>query len=265
MHGVLRIAKTFLIFLGGLLLGTVGCSDNETAQSAASTMSPSKSAVSIANAQRAQSTNNVSLAEAFPGASSNDLFHLKACIESIDSGRNAFAMRHARELMDSKDADIRLQAVEAFGWIGRFAVNELAEMMADADEIVSSEALRRWELAFGEISSESGKMQAIKTAAMPLKKQDSLDAVMMKLAEIEDYSAVQVLSGIITSTNASPVAVEVARAEYASLAGEPFVDAGRAAQVAKTLKDRAEGIVPEPPKEQALKTQQGKEKHEHVH
>ena len=263
--GVLRMAKTPFVLLGALLLGATGCSDKEAGRSAAPPQASQSTNVPIASAQRAQNTNKVSLAEAFPGASSNELFHLKACIESIDKGRNSFAMRHARELMDSKDVDIRLQAVEAFGWIGRFAVNELAEMMADADEIVSSEALRRWELAFGEISSESGKMQAIEKAAMLLKRQDSLDAVMMKFAELEDYSAVQALSRIITSTNASPVAVEVARAEYASLAGEPFVDAGRAAQVAKTLKDRAEGIVPEPPKEQALKTQQGKEKHEHVH
>ena len=174
-------------------------------------------------------------------------------------------MRHARELMDSTDADVKLQAIEVFGWIGRSAVNELAEMMTDAEEDVSSEAQRQWEMAFDEIPSDPGKIQAIEKAAMMLKKQDSLEAVMMKLAEFDDYNAVQVLCDIITSTNASPVAVEVARSEYATLAGEPFVDAGRAEQVIKTLKDRANGLTPEPPKEQTSKTQQGKERHEHIH
>ena len=263
----MRITQTFSILLGVLLLGAVGCSDKAVEQSVASGASGKGTVQKAVQKTRpvAPATNKVSLAEALSGVTSNELAHIKACQDALDAGRNAFAMRHARELMDSTNVEVRLLAVEAFGWIGRFALNDLAEMMTDADELVSSEAQRRWELAFGEISSESGKMQAIKTAAMPLKKQDPLYAVMMKLSEIEDYNAVQLLSSIITSTNASPVAVEVARAEYASLAGEPFVDAGRAAQVAKTFKDRAEGILPAQPKEQALKTQQGKEQHEHVH
>ena len=259
--------KTSMILLVALLFVFAGCSDKGTEPTTSSGAS-GKDAVQKSvqkSKQAAPATNKVSLAEAFPGATSNELAHLKACIEALDNGRSAFAMRHARELMDSTRAEIRLQAIEAFGWIGRFAVNDLAEMMADADEIVCSEAQRRWELAFGEIPSESGKMQAIEKAAMFLKKQDTLETVMVKLAELEGYNAVQVLCDIITSPDVSAVASEVARSEYASLAGEPFVDARRAAQVAKTLKDRAEGILPLQPKEQTLKTQQGKEQHEHVH
>ena len=73
---------------------------------------------------------------------------------------------------------------------------------------------------------------------------------MMKLAGLEDYNAVRTLCGIITSTNAAPVATEVAREEYASLTGEPFLDAKRAEQVAAILKNQSEGIPPEPTKEQ---------------
>lgn len=261
------IEQTSVILLGTLLLVLAGCSDKGS-KSAVTSGTSGRAAVQTAvqkTKSAALATNKVSLVEALSGVTSNEFAHAKACFDALDNGRNAFAMRHARELMDSTNVEVRLLAIEAFGWIGRFAVNDLAEMMADADELVSSEAQRRWELAFDEIPSESGKMQAIEKAVMFLKKQDTLDVVLMKLAEIECYNAVLVLSDIIASTNVSPVAVEVARTEYVSLAGEPFVDARRAAKVAKTLKDRAEGIVPEPPKEQALKTQQGKEKHEHVH
>jgi len=167
-------------------------------------------------------------------------------------------MRHARELMDSANADVRLQAIEAFGWIGRFAVNELTEMMADANEDVSFEARRRWEMAFDEIGSEVGRMQVIKKAALLLKSPDSLDVVMMKLSSIEDYDAVRVLCDIITSTNAAPIAVEVARSEYVSLAGEPFTDAKRADQIATIIKNKAEGLAPEPMTKQHLMTQQRK-------
>ena len=189
-------------------------------------------------------------AEVFPGATSNELAHIQACQDAIDDGRDALAMRHARELMDSTNAEVRLQAVEAFGWIGKYAVKELAELMVDSDEHVRSEALRHWEMAFDEISSEALKVQEIERAADLLKDQSSLEAVMMKLAGLEDYNAVRTLCGIITSTNAAPVATEVAREEYASLTGEPFLDAKRAEQVAAILKNQSEGIPPEPTKEQ---------------
>ena len=158
-------------------------------------------------------------------------------------------MRHARELMDSTNAEVRLQAVEAFGWIGKYAVKELAELMADEDEEVRSEAQRQWEMAFDEFSSEAAKMHEIERAAKLLKDQSSIEAVMMKLAGLEDYNAVKVLADIIASTNSTAIAAEVARSEYASLTGEPFLDARRAEQIATDIRNRAEGISPEPTKE----------------
>ena len=178
---------------------------------------------------------------------------MKACFEAIDDGHESIAVRHAREFMDSTNVEVRLQAVEAFGWVGKFAVKELAEMMADANEDVSSEALRQWEMAFDEYSSETSRMRELERAATLLKDQDKLEAVMMKVSDLEDYNAVKVLSDIISSTNSSPVAAEVARAEYASLTGEPFAGEKRADQFVTILKNHAEGISPEPPKEQNLK------------
>ena len=132
-------------------------------------------------------------------------------------------------------------------------------MMADEDEEVSSEAVRQWEMAFDEISSTIGKIQAIENAVLALKKQSSLEAVMMKLTSIEDHDAVKVLCKVIASPKASPVAAEVAREEYASLVGEPFLDANRAEQVMSNLKNQAEGISPEPSKGQPSKIQQRSE------
>ena len=231
--------------LGVLILGLAGCSE-KTDEKPTAPVAPAK----VPAERSAPATNKVSLAEVFPGATTNELAHIQACQDAIDDGRDAIAMRHARELMDSTNAEVRLQAVEAFGWIGKYAVKELAELMVDADEHVRSEALRHWEMAFDEISSEALKVQEIERAADLLKDQSSLEAVMMKLAGLEDYNAVKTLCGIITSTNAAPVATEVAREEYASLTGEPFLDAKRAEQVAAILKNQSEGISPEPPKEQ---------------
>ncbi len=239
------IRKSSVILLGILFFGVVGCSDKSADEPATPSVRPSvavQAAVPAANGQ-----GNVF---SFPGATSNELAHMKACFEAIDEGHDAFAIRHARELMDSTNVEVRLQAVEAFGWIGKYAVKELAEMMADADEEVSSEALRQWEMAFDGYSSESSKMREIERAADLLKAQHPLEAVMMKLAELEDYNAVEVLRNIITSTNATPIAAEVARSEYVSLTGEPFVDAKRANQLVTILKNHAEGLAPEPPKGQ---------------
>ena len=230
--------------LGALILGLAGCSE-KTDEKPTAPVAPAK----VPAERSAPATNKVSLAEVFPGATTNELAHIQACQDAIDDGRDALAMRHARELMDSANAEVRLQAVEAFGWIGKYAVKELAELMADGDEHVRLEALRHWEMAFDEISSEALKVQEIERAANLLKDQSSLEAVMMKLASLEDYNAAKVLADIIASTNSTAIAAEVAREEYASLTGEPFLDARRAEQVVTILKKQAEGISPEPPKE----------------
>lgn len=238
-----------LIFtiIGVLILGLAGCSEKADEKPTASAAS------SMASAKRsATATNRVSMAEVFPGATSNELAHMKACQDAIADGRDVFAMRHARELMDSTNTDVRLQAVEAFGWIGKVAIKELAEMMSDPDEEVSEEALRQWEMAFDEFSGEGAKMQELERAACFVRDQSLFENVMMKLAELEDYNAVKVLCSIITSTNSTPIAVEVARVEYATLADEPFVGAERTEKVVKMLKDQADGI---PPKQMERKKQ----------
>ena len=255
------MVKIYVTLLGVLLLGTTGCSDGEASAAgkvAHATNLVSQSARRLARpaGRSASATNNVEEALSRLGATPEERVHIKACIAALDDGHDAFAVRHAREFMDSTNAEVRLQAVEAFGWVGKYAVKELAEMMADADEEVSSEALRQWEMAFDEYSSDTSRMREIERAASLLKDQHSLEIVMMKLADLEDHNAVIVLSDIISSTNATPVAVEVARTEYASLAGEPFVDEKRAEQVAKALKDRAEGLGSAPTQEQvSSKTQ----------
>ena len=243
-RGVTSPFRLFAI-LGVLTLVLAGCSekaDEKPTAPVASAKAPAK--------RSTPATNNVSMAELFPGATTNELAHMKACRDALDDGREALAMRHARELMDSTNSEVRLQAVEAFGWIGKYAIRELAEMMADADEEIRSEAQRQWEMAFDEFSSEVMKMQEIERAVSFVKSQLQVESIMMKLAELEDYNSVKVLSSIITSTNTSPIAAEVAREEYVSIANEPFLDLKRAEQVAADIKNRVEGLAPEPPKEQ---------------
>ena len=246
--------KTPAILLGVLLLGLAGCSDKVAEAPEGAGTPPQQDGAEKADAPKpAASTNNVAKAEFFPGATPEEFAHMKACFEAIDDGHDAFAVRHAREFMDSTNAEVRLQAVEAFGWVGKFAVKELAEMMADANEDVSSEALRQWEMAFDEYSSETSRMRELERAATLLKDQDKLDTVMMKVSGLEDYNAVKVLSDIISSTNSSPIAAEVARAEYASLTGEPFVGEKRADQLVTILRNHAEGTEPRPSQVQPSK------------
>jgi hypothetical protein len=186
-------------------------------------------------------------------ATPEEIANIKACRDAIDNGHDVFAVRYAREFMDSTNADVRLEAVGAFGWIGKIAIKELAEMMADPNEDVASEAQRQWEMAFDEYSSEVAKMRELERAVGFVKDQAQIEAVMMKFANLEDYNSVKILSGIITSTNFSPIVAEVAREEYALIADEPFLDLKRAEQVAKALKDKAEGLVPVAQKENKSK------------
>ena len=253
--------------LSVVLLAVAGCSEKVAETPAPAGTSSEPEALAKADVPKkvaltespTPSTNNVVKAEFFPEATPEERRHIQACLDALDDGREALAMRHAREFMDSTNAEVRLQAVESFGWIGKYAIKELAEMMADADEDIRTEALRQWEMAFDEYSNEAVKMQELERAASLLKDQTSLEAVMMKVAGLEDYNAVKVLCSIITSTNSTPVAVEVARTEYASLTDEPFVDERRAKQIVTDLKN-ADGGDLVPSKENfSTKNKQGKE------
>lgn len=244
-HAATAPMRVFAI-LGVVILVLTGCSERSDDKPKAVAAPVEASAPASASP-----TNRMSLAEVFPGATTNELAHIKACQDALDDDRNSLAMRHARELMDSTNVAIRLHAVETFGWIGKMAIRELAEMMTDSVEEVADEALRQWEMAFDEFSSEIVKMEEIVRAAQSLKNQHSIETVMMKLTGLEDYNAVKALSNIITSTNVNPIAVEVARSEYVSLTEEVFVNAERARVVANLFRARANGVSPETPEGKA--------------
>ena len=72
--------------LGVLILGLAGCSE-KTDEKPTAPVAPAK----VPAERSAPATNKVSLAEVFPGATTNELAHIQACQDAIDDGRDALA------------------------------------------------------------------------------------------------------------------------------------------------------------------------------
>jgi len=138
--------------------------------------------------------------------------------ELISCDKTTDALRHARNLMDSTNVNIRVRVVEALGWIGRRAIPEISEMMNDKSPAVAEQALTAWEQAFAEIDKESRQASvAVETAAM-LKNPDQITSVLLHMADIEQSISLPALADFIENGRGN-VASECARDVYKHITG----------------------------------------------
>ncbi len=138
----------------------------------------------------------------------------------LEGGDEKGALVIARQLMNSKDAEIRREVVDTLGWLGVRALPELSALLADESEEVAAEAFRRWEQAVDEVSDEALKAQLLAAGMQALKGEDDLEACAMEFNSLPDDIAVRGLLTVIQSSN--PVASEVARGHYAFVTGNAY-------------------------------------------
>lgn len=140
----------------------------------------------------------------------------------LSDGKELSALRAARNLMDSENADTRSAVLEAFQWIGKRALPEITEMINDVNPHVSAEAIQAWEMAFGEIDGEHRKAFVIEESVVKLKRQDDIETILNHTSELELRIALPMLSRMIETHGATMIA-ECARENYLFLTdGEAY-------------------------------------------
>ena len=136
----------------------------------------------------------------------------------LDAGETTAAIRHARNLMDSKDGRIRGQVLETLSWIGRRAMPEITEMINDADGGIAAEAISAWEQAFGEISGPNRQAIAIAETVVKLKNPDHVNAIFMHFTELDESVSLPMVAEIIEANSTNMVG-ECGRDIYKHLSG----------------------------------------------
>lgn len=149
------------------------------------------------------------------------------------------ALRHARNLMDSTNAAIRVKAVEAFAWIGKRALPEITEMLNDQNPSVATEAMTAWEQAFAEIDGRHRMADIISRTVANLKNPDHVNSVLLHLSDIDQKVALPTLSAIIESNKGSFIE-ESAREVYVHLTGGEIYESLAATQKFLELEDSTE-------------------------
>lgn len=170
--------------------------------------------------------------------------------ERVDSEDFTAALKIARQLMRSKDEEVRSRVVSSLGWIGIKALPELSEMLADENEDIAAEAFQQWKEMVDEVADEAMKGSLI-VAGMTnpnMKNQGDLEACVMEFDSLRDDIAVRGLVSIIQSSN--PVASEVARDHYTFVTGTDYTTPEEAE---KWISENVEPEEDEKPAETATK------------
>ena len=138
--------------------------------------------------------------------------------ELLDSGETTAAIRHARNLMDSKSARIKGQVLETLSWIGRRAMPEITELINDADGTIAAEAVSAWDQAFGEITGPNRQALAIAETVVKLKNPDHINAILMHCTELDENVSLPMVAELIAS-NSTNIVGECGREIYKHLSG----------------------------------------------
>ena len=127
----------------------------------------------------------------------------------------------AAAALRSKDARVRLRAVEVLTDFGEEGVPELADFLKDPDDEVASLAAMRFEIAIQEIEDDEERILAAKLGLLTVDDKDEVLSLMGVLQMSNDkLLVIAALADIIR--DGGPVQVEAAKDVYAEETGEDW-------------------------------------------
>ena len=130
------------------------------------------------------------------------------------------ALKIARELMRSEDAEVRSRVVSTLGWIGIRALPELSGMLGDERADVAAEAFQQWKEAVEEVTDDADRASLLVSGMERTPSQDDLESLVMEFNNLPDDLAVRGLVTVIQSSN--EIASIVARDHYSFVTGNDY-------------------------------------------
>ncbi len=146
-------------------------------------------------------------------------------VEDLDNLVNAesynAAIKLARELMKSDNAQIRLAVAENLGWIGLEALPELSVMINDPEKDVAESAFNYWLQAVENLEDEQQRVGLLVEGLKTVEDEFRVEEGVMMLNSLPDEVSVRALVRIIEEGN--PVASVVARDNYFFFTEQEYV------------------------------------------
>ncbi len=150
----------------------------------------------------------------------------KELMSGIEKAQDDDDLEQLRKLIPqasvSTNVEIRSDLVDALGWFGKDAMEDLLPFMADEDEDVRNDAIDYWTGALGEIEDVKSRGSMIEMVMKVIKDEDALDAMTTELSDLEDIDALQVLVNVMSEPDISPNAVKAAKEHYEFVTGEEW-------------------------------------------
>ena len=167
------------------------------------------------------------------GAASGECALSEQLFNLIRSDELNDALALARSNMDSEDPKVRKVVADAFAWIGRRALPELAEMVEDSVPAVADTAADGWVAALDDIHNERVRGEELAKTLPKFKSRDHIEQALMQFASFNEDFAQETLAKII-SQNEGTVLAECAREMYKHVSnGDPFTGGQMAAAASK--------------------------------
>ena len=157
---------------------------------------------------------------------------LKKAQKALDDGDILEAMKLSRGLMDSKDVSVRADLIDIFGWIGKKAMPELAELMRDPEPDIASAAATAWEFALGEMSYDFVKIAAITNLVSKLENPVVIDSLLMHTLDMELRYSLPALEGLVIGCRGKTCG-QCAKRMFEHIAGEPWASPERTSAILK--------------------------------
>ena len=145
---------------------------------------------------------------------------LDAMDEFIAADDEENALKVARILMNSEDADVRREVLDTLGWIGVKALPELTSMLGDDDAELAADAFEEWENAVDDISEDKSKAAMLAAGLKVMTDEDAIESAILTFDTIDDKIAVRAIAEIIES--GTPASAAVAYEHYNFVTDEDY-------------------------------------------
>jgi len=145
---------------------------------------------------------------------------LKKVQQAMEDENIGMLRTAARAALQSQTDEVRSDTVDALGWFGVRAMDDLLPFMVDANADIAQSALDNWTTALGEIEDGKRRCTLIEGVMRVLTDKDALESLVVEFNESETFDVIQSLVNLIGSGNRA--SAEVAREHYEFLTGEEY-------------------------------------------
>lgn len=100
--------------------------------------------------------------------------------------------------LESLPVAMRTRALEALGWFGKDAVNDLVPFLADSNVEVSNDAFEKFQLAISECDDDVEKSVIVKTMMRAISDAEQIDTMLNNLNDMRNSVRAETIASILT-------------------------------------------------------------------